>query len=53
MSGKNPFKIIEEENINKYQDIGPNKPAFLDTNISSSIQSNLPSSGSPDFPSFS
>jgi hypothetical protein len=53
MAGKNPFKIIEEENISKYQDVGPTRPSFLDNTGSFSTQSDKPLSGSPDFPSFS
>ena len=53
MSGKNPFKIIEAEHIRIYKSKGPDTPSFLDNSRASSIQTNTPSSGSPDFPSFS
>jgi len=53
MSGKNPFKIIEEENIRHYKEKGPSIPSFMNANNNSTVINNNPSSGSPSFPSFS
>jgi|GEM_PF-2342065 len=53
MAGKNPFKIIEEENIRHYKEKGFNKPSFINAIDNSSVINNNPSSGSPSFPSFS
>ena len=37
MSGKNPFKIIEEENIRNFEEKGPKVPVFLEIRNNSSI----------------
>ena len=53
MSGKNPFKIIEEENIRNFEEKGPKVPVFLEIRNNSSITNYNPGLDSPTFPSFS
>lgn len=53
MLGKNPFKIIEEENIRKFEENGPQVPAFLNKVKDSSIKKYNRGFDSPTFPSFS
>lgn len=53
MSGKNPFKIIEEENIRSFENRGPKIPVFLSNQNNSSITDHNPRLDSPTFPSFS
>ncbi len=52
MAGKNPFKIIEAENIRIFNEKGHSKPTFLDETTKSSIDPKIPNTGSPSFPSF-
>ncbi len=53
MIGKNPFKIIEEENIRNFESKGPKVPVFLSSTDSSAITKHIPGGDSPSFPSFS
>ncbi len=53
MSGKNPFKIIEEENIRNFEKKGPKTPTFLENRKDSSTTNYIPGLDSPTFPSFS
>jgi len=53
MIGKNPFKIIEDENVRKFKEKGPKQPIFLANDKNSSINNYNPGFDSPNFPSFS
>jgi len=52
MSGKNPFKLIEEENIRRFKEKGHAAPNFLAISNKTSNIPHSPSAGSPSFPSF-
>ncbi len=53
MSERNPFKIIEEENVRKFREHGPKAPVFINNAAGSSVNPPSNYQGSPSFPSFS
>ena len=54
MKYQNPFKIIQKENIERFRQIAPDTPAFLQNQSNSEHQNykQTPRNNSPQFPSF-
>ena len=54
MKYQNPFKIIQQENIERFNKIAPKTPNFLFENQNGNLSSKnyTPPNNSPQFPSF-